>query len=254
MDVIKISLCIPTIDRFDSFLEKNLLYYIDFLHKNIIDELIICDENGRDYEKIINKYKDLLLDNSNFRVYKNNNNLGVFKNKLKVSSLANNKYIALIDSDNFCDEKYFITAKNYIKNNELKFSDNVLLCPSFAKPNFNYKWCEGSIITKQNLRNFYHEHNFTTILNTGNYILSKNIIDNINYDESVMFQITACDVLFFNLLAFQQFDNLQVHIVSDMEYEHVVHEGSIYLNTIVNCRDYINNYVMPSYNKLINNN
>jgi hypothetical protein len=254
MDLIKISLCIPTMDRFDSFLQKNLLHYIDFLHKNIIDELIICDENGNDYEKIISTYKDLLLDNSNFRVYKNNNILGVFKNKLKVSSLANNKYIALIDSDNFCDEKYFITVKNYIKNNEFSFSDNVLLCPSFAKPNFNYKWCEGSIVTKQNLRNFYDSHNFNVILNTGNYILSKNIVDNIHYDESVMFQITACDVLFFNLLTFQQFDNLQLHVVSDMEYEHVVHGGSIYTNTIVNCENYIHNFIIPGYNTLINNN
>ena len=54
----KISLCIPTINRFDSFLEKYLLFYVDYLDRNLIDELIICDENGKDYDKIHNKYKE----------------------------------------------------------------------------------------------------------------------------------------------------------------------------------------------------
>lgn len=253
METIKISLCIPTMDRFESFLEKYLISYLDFLKINIIDELIICDENGNDYNKISNKYKYLLQNKLNFKIYKNDNILGVFKNKLKVCSLASNKYVALIDSDNFCDENYFISAKKYIYNNEKNFSNNIILSPSFAKPNFNYKMFENSVITKYNLKNYYNNNNFNILLNTGNFILHKNIIDNINFDDSVMFQITACDVLFFNLLAFQQFDNLQIHVVENMEYEHIVHSGSVYTNTIHNCSNYIDNFVNPGYQNLINN-
>jgi NDP-sugar pyrophosphorylase family protein len=226
---------------------------VDYLDRNIIDELIICDENGNDYDKIHNKYNNLLISNSNFKIYKNENNLGVFKNKLKVCSLASNNYIALIDSDNFCDENYFITAKNYIQNNENKFSNNIILSPSFARPNFNYKRFENSIVTKYNLKDYYYKEHFQTLLNTGNYILNKNIINKIHFDDSVMFQISACDVLFFNLLVFQQFEDLQIHVVKDLEYEHVVHNGSIYLNTIKNCENYINSFILPAYKKLLNN-
>jgi len=248
----KISLCIPTMNRFDSFLEKYLLFYVDFLNKNIIDELVICDENGNDYEKIFSKYKNFFTNNSNFKIYKNDNILGVFKNKLKVCSLASNNYIALIDSDNFCNENYFITAKKYIQNNEDKFSNNIILSPSFARPNFNYKSFDNSIVTKYDLKEYYYKDNFQILLNTGNYILNKNIVNNIHFDNSVMFQITACDVLFFNLLALQQFEDLQIHVVKDLEYEHVVHSGSIYTNTIKNCESYINYFIIPEYKKLIN--
>ena len=51
--------------------------------------------------------------------------------------LLQNKWIALIDSDNFANDQYFITAKNYIDNN-IKNDKNIILAPSFAKPNFNY--------------------------------------------------------------------------------------------------------------------
>jgi hypothetical protein len=255
MDVIKISLCIPTMNRFDGFLNNYIKKYIDYLKKNIIDELIICDENGNDYEKILNSYSELLSNNdSKFRIYKNDEILGVFKNKLKVCSLATNQYIALIDSDNFCDETYFITAKNYILQNEDKFSKHIILAPSFAKPRFNYKHFENSVVTKYNLKHYYHVHMFDVLLNTGNYIISKNIIENITYDDSVMHLITAGDVLFFNLLAFQQFEDLELHVIKDLEYDHVVHDGSTYINTINHCEQYINTIIIPSYHQFMNSN
>jgi hypothetical protein len=107
-------------------------------------------------------------------------------------------------------------------------------------------------VTKYDLKEYYYKDNFQILLNTGNYILNKNIVNNIHFDNSVMFQITACDVLFFNLLALQQFEDLQIHVVKDLEYEHVVHSGSIYTNTIKNCESYINYFIIPEYKKLIN--
>ena len=255
MDLVKISLCIPTMNRFDTFLNNYIKKYIDYLKKNIIDELIICDENGNDYEKILNSYSELLSNNdSKFRIYKNDEILGVFKNKLKVCSLATNQYIALIDSDNFCDETYFIRAKNYILQNEDKFSKHIILSPSFAKPRFNYKHFENSVITKYNLKNYYHVHMFDVLLNTGNYLINKNIIDKITYDNSIMQKISACDVIFFNLLCFQQFEDFQLHIIKDFEYDHVVHDGSTYINTIHDCQEYRDSVVTPSYYQLMNSN
>jgi hypothetical protein len=254
MEEIKLSLCIPTINRFDEFLNNYLKHYLYYLEKNIIDEIVICDENGEDYEKIQSSYNEVLNNKSSFKIYKNDEILGVFKNKMKVCSLATNKYIALIDSDNFCDEKYFITAKEYILRNNTSFSNHFIISPSFAKPNFSYKFFENSIVTKQNLNNYFNVQNFQVLLNTGNYILSKSIIDNITFDDSIMHKISACDVLFFNLLTFQQFDDFQLHVVKDLEYDHVVHSGSTYLNTINHCQEYRDTVVMPSYYELLNNN
>ena len=91
-------------DRFDSFLDEYLSIYLEFLNSGMIHEIIICDENGNDYEKILTKYNHG-NSNSPIRLYKNETKLGVLKNKAKVVSLANpENYIALIDSDNFVGE------------------------------------------------------------------------------------------------------------------------------------------------------
>jgi hypothetical protein len=256
MENIKISLCIPTMNRFDSFLNNYLKNYLDYLEKNIIDEIVICDENGEDYNKIVTSYNEFIKNHNNFKVYKNDEILGVFKNKMKVCSLAKNKYIALIDSDNFCDETYFITTKKYILENENNISKHFILSPSFAKPRFNYKHFENLVVTKSNLKNYYHVHMFEVLLNTGNYIISSDIINNITYNDynSVMHKVSACDVIFFNLLAFQQFEDFQLHIIKDLEYEHVVHDGSTYINTIHNCQEFSDTLVKTGYNNIINNN
>ena len=123
---VKISLCIPTKNRYDNFLNKYLDSYLEYLKQGHIDEIIISDETGEDYNKIYKKYGDYINLNTNFRIYKNDTVLGVFKNKLKVCSYAYNEYIALIDSDNFADITYFKTIQKYILKNKLSKHSNAL--------------------------------------------------------------------------------------------------------------------------------
>lgn len=230
---VKLSLCIPTLNRFDGFLNEYIEKYLQFLNNGAIDEIIISDENGNDYKKIIEKYGDK---NPDLRVYKNKNVLGVFLNKLKVCSYAKSNFIALIDSDNFCDIDFFIKIKKYILNNSLHLSEKpLLLSPSFAKPNFNFKHFENAVIKRNTIENYESVTGFAILMNAGNYIVTKNITDNITYDINLLKNISACDVQYFNLLAFRQFANLEFHIVKDLEYQHVVHSDSEYLKTISHC-------------------
>ena len=106
------SLCIPTMDRYDNFISKNLIHYLD---NELINEIIITDENGNDINKIILNFKN----HENFKkifTVKNEKQLGPFLNKYKACMIAKNEWIALIDSDNFADKKYFEIAKNYIES------------------------------------------------------------------------------------------------------------------------------------------
>jgi hypothetical protein len=229
------SLCIPTIDRFDTFLNS---YLEKYLTNDLIDEIIICDENGNDYNKIINAYQD----SPKIKAYKNESILGPFLNKLKACNLASNEWIVLIDSDNFADKDYFQTAKEYINNTNI--SKNSILSPCHAKPNFNYKTLQGNVYNKTNM------FNNECLANTGNYIINKYIIDNLDISKELenIKQSAACDVIFFNTLLFEQFD-LQFHVVKGMEYNHVVHDGSVYLN---NCNLFknFNEYVYKRYRLL----
>ncbi len=219
------TLCIPTMDRYDSFLK---IYLEEYLQNELINEIIITDENGNDIEKIKQKYPD----NPKLILVKNENKLGPFLNKFKACKLANNEWIVLIDSDNFADKNYFLVAKNYINEN-IDNQKNIILAPSFAKPNFNYSQFSGIVFKNGYFKdNKNIQHSSTTLMNTGNYVINKYLISNLNVENEInnILQSSACDVIYFNTLLFEQLD-LNLHVVPNLEYNHVVHNGSVYLNT-----------------------
>jgi hypothetical protein len=164
-----------------------------------------------------------------------------------------------MDSDTFAHKDYFDLAKKYIETivGETK---NIILAPSKARPNFDYSHLSGFIYKKgdfsknNNLENQTKKsHNTisTTLMNTGNYVLNKFLIDNLNLENETenIKKSSACDVIYINTLLFEQLD-LNMHVVPNMEYDHVVHDGSIYTQTCNNYRDF-NNYVYKRYDNLI---
>ena len=255
MENVKLSLCITTMDRFDTFLSKNLDKYLDYLFDDLIDEIIISDENGNDYNKIREKYKNLMETTTNFKVYKNEQRLGVFKNKLKVCSYASNHHIVLIDSDNFPDDKYFKIVKEYIGKNKETFPQNVILAPSRSinhndAPNLNYKEFENKIITKKNIKQYLPNIKFQVLLNTGNFVISKTITDNIKYNSEILDIISGCDVVFFNLMALQQFADLEIRVIEGLEYSHTEHNDGEYNKRDPRCDYFRERLIMPEYYKL----
>jgi len=250
MEDIKISLCIPTKNRFDNFLSRYLDDYLDYLKRGVIDEIVIADETGYDYDKINEKYGEYIGNNTNFRVFKNDEILGVFKNKIHVSCLAVNNLVALIDSDNFADDNYFLRIKKFLSENNL--SEHFIISPDFAAPNFNFSAFDGLKIVRNLIKDYFNKDGFKTLLNLGNYVFTKNIMENLQYDNSpeTLFKITACDVLYFNLLFFQQYDDLIFYCLKDLSYTHVCHSDSEYLKTQHNCNYFRDTFVYSSYENL----
>jgi hypothetical protein len=238
------SLCIPTINRFDKFLSKYIPKYLD---NKLISEIIIVDENGKDVEKI----KQLFPNIEKLKLYVNDKIHGPFLNKLKAGSLATNEWIALIDSDNFADENYFIKAKEYLDKNNIN-DKNVILAPCKAKPNFNYSHLASFIYKKGHFKNnLFNEKkernscytNSEVLMNTGNYIINKYLIEKLDLsnEKNNILQSSSCDVIYLNTLLFEQLD-LNLHVVDGMEYDHVVHDGSIYKKT---------SHIYKNFNKII---
>ena len=247
------SLCIPTMDRFDNFLSK---YLSKYLENEYIDEIVITDENGNDIEKI----KKYFPDNAKLILIKNKRQLGPFLNKIKGCYVAKNEWIVLMDSDNFANNNYFINAKNYIENIIGNNTKNIILAPSKANPNFDFSHLSGFIYKKGNfnknnslgnqLKN-PHNSNILTLMNTGNYIINKYLIVNLKLarEKYNIQKSSACDVVYFNTLLFEQLD-LNMHVVKHLEYDHVVHDGSTYTQTVNNHNDF-NKYVYKRYANLI---
>ena len=148
-------------------------------------------------------------------------------NKLRACSYAKNKWIALIDSDNFADQDYFITTKNYIETNVQNDEKNVILSP--CKSNcFDYSMLAGIIFKKGDFPK-YDTNEYTLLIKTGNYVIHKSLIDglDISNETNNIHNSPTCDVILMNTLFFEQFE-LKFHVVPELTYTHVIHELSIY--------------------------
>jgi hypothetical protein len=227
------TLCIPTMDRFDSFLSNYLPRYLNNI---LIGEIVITDENGNDAYKIKNAFPN----NDKIKVFVNENRVGPFLNKLKACEHASNEWIVLMDSDNFASDDYFVKAVEYISA-VIGEQKNVILAPSYASPNFNYSHLNGFVYEKgrfqsnkllEQQNNTSNNCNSLIMMNTGNYVINKYLIDNVDLSKEIdnIKYSSACDVIYFNTMLFEQFD-LKLHVVPNMIYDHVVHNGSIYMQT-----------------------
>lgn len=244
------TLCIPTMERFDNFLSKYLPIYLE---NPYINEIVITDETGNDVKKIKNAFPNV----DKLKLFVNGSRLGPFLNKIRACSLSKNEWIVLIDSDNFASHNYFKIAQEYIET-RIGEQKNVILAPSFAKPNFNYShlngfiYKNGSFANNNILESQLMKSNNTSsevLMNTGNYVLNKFLIDNLNLANELenMKYSSACDVIYMNTLMFEQLD-LNLHVVEGMHYDHVVHDGSIYTQTHAQFRNF-NEYVYSRYRK-----
>ncbi len=224
------SLAIPTMNRYDKFLSKTLPLYLE---NPYIDEIVICDETGEDSAKILANFN-----HSKLRVVKNHKRLGVFRNKHMCCMLAKNDWVALIDSDNYAPEEYFIAAEKYIKSGNLKSNKNVILAPSKARPEFDFTHMNGRVFKKgTNKENRSYEetcpidfkHSYQTYVNTGNFIVNKYVVENMELatDGHLITRANACDVCLFNTLAMEQNDS-EIHMVPGMEYDHRCHDGGLF--------------------------
>lgn len=225
-------------DRY-KFLSKNLPKY---LCNDLINEIIISDENGNDANQI---EKDF-INSDKIKVFRNKSILGPFLNKITVCKYASNEWIALIDSDNFAKKKYFLQAKRYIE--DIITEKNIILSPC-SSTSYDFSHLSGKIITK-------YDH-AEGLLNNGNYILNKYLIDNFDLKYAVNDKINLqssfpSDTAYMNMLLFKHLD-MKMHVVPDMIYEHVIHKGSIWIQKSDEYKD-VNHLIFNLYKEMVNRN
>lgn len=242
------SLCITTMDRYDTFLKNSLKAYIQFMEEGLIHEIIVSDENGNDYEKIVAEYGHL-MENSNFRIYKNETVLGVFLNKMKACRYAKYDNIILMDSDNFADRDYFIESERFVRTSIA--SKTFILSPSrLLNTDLDYTRFCGVRITRDTIQQYINDECFRTLLNTGNFVISKSIIDILHYDLDTIKKISFYDVVYFHLLVFQQCKDIHLYVSPDLKYSHRVHADSGWLRFHHQGIDFYKDVLIPSFSTL----
>ena len=218
-------------NRWDQFLYR---YIPEYLKNPYIDEIIICDETGEDAKKITEAFGD----NPKVRVFVNEKRLGVFRNKDKVVSLAKNDFVCLMDSDNFAPESYFEVWLAFLNGSQP--DNHTIYMPSrtIPQPNhggFDFSKFSGRTYTKDTYKQLYHDGTGAIACNTGNYIVPKKFYIETEpgpYLEQFVDHCSAADVRFKNYILWE--NGGSAIIVPGMDYHHIVHPGSIYLQTVGN--------------------
>jgi glycosyltransferase involved in cell wall biosynthesis len=217
----KISLCIPTYNRFDTFLEKNLKLYLE---NPYIHEIVITDEDGKDMEKILERFSS-----SKLFVYKNDTVLGAFLNKSRAISLATQDWICLMDSDNYAPPSYFEAWKKYIEQQGLDSKKVYMPIQTFqtGKIGFDYSKFKDMKLNHTTI-NQYNLDKMNILLNTGNYMFHKaNYLESNQFFPELHASCQSVEVVLRSVLLLLNRSTFVV--VPEMTYEHIVHKGSYYL-------------------------
>lgn len=209
----KLSLCITTYNRFGCTIKS----FAKVIDDERIDEVIIVDDASTD-----NSYESLCLFFKNepkVKLYRNEVNLGMSRNKAKAIELATNEWCILFDSDNVLDKTYLDALPD-----DFDKYDNTIYMPESALPNFDFKRFSGYVFTRHNVREYMHRQGWDVLFNTCNYVVNRaQYLSVYQYNKDMR----GTDTLWFNYLWMAA--NNWLSVVPGMCYNHVVHSGSGWL-------------------------
>ncbi len=195
-----------------------LLYdsFIQVVNDPRVREIVIVD----DYSDVMiyEEIKAVLEQFPKVKLHRNTRNLGMSLNKFKSVELSSSEWVILFDSDNELTPAYLDALEG------CEFWDDVIYCPSFAAPTFDFRPFAGTTIDKDNAPELIKDPMLNCCMNTCNYVVNRAEYMNvyqINHD------MKGTDTIWFNYLWLKS--GRAFTIVEGMEYHHRVHAGSGFL-------------------------
>lgn len=217
----KLSLCITTYNRPELTIKAFEKVYND----PRIDEIVIVDDcsGAGNYSRLMQLCNDIEFDrwpNGKIRLAQNNTNIGMSRNKALSVQWAKNEWCILFDSDNVLGVDYLDAFYKMIGDDEPV--SNIIFCPDFAKPNFDYQSLSGRGYTAFMVKHEIAKNNLLNMaMNTCNYIVHRqSYLDTYKYDPRHI----ASDTIWFNYNWMLRGGNF--YFVPGMQYDHLVHKDS----------------------------
>jgi len=208
-----ISLCITTFNRYELLKES----YAQVTDDPRISEIIIVDDSSTE-PGIKEKVNSLAC--GKVKVFHQVQNRGMSRNKADAISYASNEWCIIFDSDN-------IIGPDYLDAIPKQLNSDTIYCPSFAKPEFDYRKYENFTVNKSDAVRMIKEDMFNTCMNTCNCLVHRD-----TYLQTYQYNSThiASDTIW------HAYNHLKAggsfYIVPGMQYYHRVHKGSGFLQGV----------------------
>ena len=181
----------------------------------MISEIVIVDDCS---EK---RYFDNLIQGvacmdslGKIRTSRNSENLGMMLNKRKAISLCTNEWVIIFDSDNEIDSTYLEAIPENL-------DPDVIYCPSFAKPTFDYRKFSGWLVGITEAKRMVKDRMGNACFNTCNYIVHRDTYLKVFKEDE---KVKGTDTIAMNYEWLKS--GRKFFIVPGMEYYHRVHDGS----------------------------
>lgn len=208
----KLTLAITVYNRYELLLES----FAQVIDDPRIDEILIMDDHSKD--EYWNRIKELPKFNEKIKVVRQLENRGMSVNKRDAVFNSKNEWVILFDSDN-------VIGKDYLNALEIELSEAIsrmIYCPSFAKPNFDYRTLPSiygfkSLGTKPDM----NDPIVNCFFNTCNYVVKKSEYLKVWIENKEM---RGSDTIWFNYLWMKSGNYFS--IVNGMHYFHRVHDQS----------------------------
>jgi GT2 family glycosyltransferase len=217
-----------------------------------VDEIVISDDHSSAeiYERLQQTFSK--NEYSKVKLFRNDTNLGSFRNKVHCATLAKNDWMIVLDSDNVLDLDYLDSITNV---GEL--DDSTIYVPeqliTFGRidysPFLDYRDLSGTTLDKIGFKNNITHSKWATIFNTGNYLVNRNRYLYAVSIEPTLLESYSVDALYINYLMFKNISDTKLHVLRSMRYRHRIHTGldneepSLYERgyNVLNIENYIKN-------------
>lgn len=219
----KLTLAITVWNRYEMLLES----FANVIDDPRIDEILIMDDASA--PEYWNKIKELPKFNPKIKVVRQLVNYGMSRNKRDAVFHSKNDWIILFDSDNIIGKDY-LDALEVEEKRDGRLISTFIYCPSFAKPNFDYRKFEPVSIWWRTIREILSQNDpmFNCFLNTCNYVVNREQYLRVWRSNS---QMKGSDTIWHNYNHLIT-DGGLFRVVPGMHYEHRVHRESGFLQDV----------------------
>jgi len=222
-----------------------------------INEIIILDDCSTENEYI--KMVEIAFRKPNrdkIKIFRNKKNLKLPLNKIEVLKYCTNKWVYLLDADN-----YLCSNSIDVLYNLPNWDENIIYAPwiSIAFPNFSkeldYRSLKNIEIDKNYVKDKFSDIKIKTFMNNCNYFLCKDkyldcmkknndIILNLinNYGANLVMPFDSITLLVLWLK-----ENNKIKVVKYLEYKHRIHNESIFQVSDKRFEKSINDYLLKLF-------
>lgn len=200
----KYSLCLTNYNRYEMLIES----FAQVIDDPRIDDIVISDDASE--VEVYNKLVDYFMVHKygyKITMSRNEENVGMLRNKFKCLSYAKNEYCILFDSDNIISSSYLDAM------DEMYLDEKTVFLPSWAQMDFDYRAFSGKTFDKKNIHELLDYPMGECAINTCNFVINKK---DLPFEENDT--VKGADTSWINYVLLK--NGYQLHFVKNMFYVH----------------------------------